>query len=196
MQRSTIFAILGAALVLGGCSTPAKTSLDEALKNPLFAYAYYQDLADHMVNIEIAKDPMLENEEMKALVTSTRLNAVEQAHSADRERKRGLGGDFVRAKESIIGHALVLDDKIFFSPDFSVAPGLAIRVYLSSVLDPRDLAVFPSAEDRDFGPLQSISGEQVYSAAIAESKEPLRTVVLYDTKLKRLYAFAQLHEEL
>ena len=66
-----------------------------------------------------------------------------------------------------------------------------MRVYLTTAVDPRGVN-FPDASALSLGLLQTPYGAQEYAFDESDSNPEFRTVVLYDTRLERIYGFAQL----
>ncbi len=102
-------------------------------------------------------------------------------------------GPIIAVKEDVTGYVLHLDCTVFFSSDFTTSPGPSLRVFLTTTVDPRDVT-FPDKSAVDLGPLQSAYGAQQYSMPGDDSAGALRTFVLFDTRLKSIYGFAQLSQ--
>ncbi len=195
MRRSLLIA--SSLLLLSACGRPAtavSVSLEQRLANPLFAEYYYDDLVEHLVDLEIQNDAMLEDASVKAASDAARRDGLLAAKSATKKQEEGLSGNMVPAKDFTEGEVLVVDNMLFFHPEFITTPGPDVRVYVSNVIDPRD-AAFPDPTAVDVGMLQSPYGEQSYAlVAPKEGEAPsLRSVVLWDAALKRIVGFAQLH---
>ncbi len=189
--------IVSALLLLSACAKStgvAQVELLDRLRNPLFAYTYYQDRTQHMVSMIINQDPALKDPAIRSAIEDAQKRSVEAAREADARRKSALGGNFVRGSDYVVGHVILLDGVVYMGPDLDVPPGVATHVYLSKALDPRD-AEFPDPTAVDLGILQSHIGDQAYVAPASEADKPWMTVVLYDAPLKRVVGFAQLQEE-
>jgi hypothetical protein len=167
-------------------------TMEEQLKNPLYAEQYWSHMTDRMVTIII-------NEEFKddagklAEVDKVRQESLEKAQAMTKRRGEGIYGSFVPVKETTQGIALAVDNMLYLNPDFFVYPGPALHVYLSTVLDPRE-GTFPDDTAIDLGIIQSPYGAQMYQTPSVKllGEGAIRTVVLYDKLLGRIYGFAQL----
>ena len=166
-------------------------TLEQQLANPLYAEQYYDILLDRMVELDIQDDPLMQDASKAALVDNTRLDALKKAKEATQRQREGTIGQFIGASEEVRGEALYVDNMLYFGPTFETYPGPELHVFLSTVVDPRDVA-FPDDTSMDLGRVESAFGAQ--SMAVPEVENPLlyRTVALWDTKLERLYGFAQL----
>ncbi|MBI1934776.1 hypothetical protein HYS30_03875, partial [Candidatus Peregrinibacteria bacterium] len=91
------------------------------------------------------------------------------------------------------GMALLSGNTLYLSPDFEGTPGISLHLFLTTVVDPRDVK-FPDADVVDLGPLKSAYGAQAFPATLPLNPILYRTAVLWDTALERLIAFAQLSE--
>ncbi len=186
-----ILSFLCIAALLSACtSVPSRTSIEQQLENPLTASRYGDELADAMANLFIQKDPVVDQPGMKALIEQGIAEGKQIAAVARKQQKEGTMGIFHEVKRSIFGYALFFEDTLYLSSDFFVSPGVDLHVYFSEAVDPRD-AAFPDVTAVDLGRLQMVFGPQQYQVT---SKDPskLRTVVVWDTKLKQIYGFAQL----
>ena len=181
-----------AALSLAACSGAAGTvTLEQNLQNPLYAEQYYDVLLDRMVELDIQDDPLMQDASKAALVEDTRLDALKKAKEATQRQREGATGQFIGAGEEVRGEALYANNMLYFGPTFETYPGPELHAFLSTVVDPRDVE-FPDGSSLDLGRVESAFGAQ--SMAVPEVENPLlyRTVALWDTKLERLYGFAQL----
>ena len=193
MKRTSLLLVLS-VLSLAACSNGLSvgSELKEKIENPLYAKRYYEDLVDHMVNLEIQNDPLTASGATKEIIEDTRITAVEKAKDANAKRQKGLNGTIISDMGYAHGIVLVLDDSLFLGPDFSVTPGVDLHVYTSTVLDPRD-APFPDATAVDMGSLKEAYGAQEYDFPSPPENQPAyRTFVLWDRALNRIYGFAQL----
>ncbi|MBI3331995.1 hypothetical protein HYZ99_03480 [Candidatus Peregrinibacteria bacterium] len=171
----------------------AAITLEQLLENPLYAEQYYDLLLERMVELEIQKDPILEEGSKKSLVEDVRRDALAKAREATAKQREGFMGVFVPAKEQAHGEALYVDDTLYLGPSFDSPPGPDLRVYLSTLVDPRD-GEFPDEQSLDLGRLESPFGTQRFSVKPTDSPELYRTAVLYDADLDRMYSFAQLSQ--
>jgi len=180
-------------LLLSACTSgpPQGMSLEERLKNHLFAEAYYDTLLDRMVELDIQDDPLLEDSGKASIVENTRRDALAKAKEATRKQREGLAGNFVPAKEQTGGEVLYVDNSLHFGPTFDTYPGPSLHVLLTTIVDPRE-GTFPDDTAIDLGEIQSPLGAQIIPVPEMEDTAKYRTVVLWDTKLERLYGFAQL----
>ncbi|MEK7218415.1 MAG: DM13 domain-containing protein, partial [Patescibacteria group bacterium] len=126
-----------------------------------------------------------------AAVDEVRRGALQQAQEASRRKREGIFGSFVSIKETTLGIALLRGRTVSLSPDFETSPGPNLHLILTTMLDPRD-GEFPDKTSVDAGGLESPYGAQEYALSESATMEGLRTAVIYDTKLKRMYGFAQL----
>jgi hypothetical protein len=187
-------AILLPVLMLASCTAgqSINQSLETSLENPLVAERYYDDLVEQMVDLVLQNDPLSTDETTKDIIEETRVEGLKNANEATDEQERGKRGVVVSDFGYSIGEVLILDGKLYIGPDFETKPGPDLHAYLSTVLDPRD-GSFPDEAAIDLGILANPYGAQIYnlSPEVSENAE-LRTFVLYDTKLRRIYGFAQL----
>lgn len=181
--------------VLTACSQDPgsyrSNALEEHLKNPLFAEQYFENLVQRMVELVIQQDQILDNESKKAIADNVRREGLEKAKDATQTQLKGTYGEFLSASEWAKGEALYVNDTLYFGPDFQVDPGPSLHVFLTTVVDPR-LESFPDSSALDLDQIQSMVGDQSYPVPKVENPLLYRTVVLFDTVLERMYAFAQL----
>jgi hypothetical protein len=144
-----------------------------------------------MANLIITNDPMIQDASMRKVVEAEIGRGKDIAESARFIQGQGIFGTIIPIKGDTTGIALYVDDTLYLSSDFSSDPGPSIHVYLTTIVDPRD-AVFPDASTVDLGELQAVYGAQQYAVPQQKNTADLRTFVLYDTKLKMLYGFAQI----
>ena len=195
--QPTIFASLLLPLALAACAQPAATpdlTFDQRMRNPLFAERYWDEMADRMANLQISKDPLMENADKAAIADRARQSAIELSQLSRQKRLEGIFGGFVTVNEATEGYALLVDRTLYLSTTFTTYPGPSLYLFLSPDVDPRE-SDFPNDNTLALGALQSPYGAQSYTLpALKEGEEDpgYRTVVLWDTKLERLYGFAQL----
>lgn len=177
-------------LVLTACST-GETSISEQNSNPLTASRYGDELADTMANFIIRNDLVVSNPDMRALIESEIERGKDIAAAARDIQSEGALGAIIGLKASTTGFALYHENTLYFSSDFSTNPGASLHVYLTTIVDPRDID-FPDSTAIDLGALQAVYGPQQYSVPSQKEEDKLRTVVLFDTKLRMVYGFAQI----
>lgn len=183
-------ALLGASLLLlSACGASKSADLTDLLKNPLYAEQYYDAQTEHMVDLLINSGALLKDESIKSAIDNARLEGVKLAKEATDLQAQGKMGTIMSDTGEAIGEVLLLDKTLYFGPEFQIAPGVNVHVYLSSVLDPRD-GTFPDNTAVDLGPVHTAFGATMYPVTV--DTEHLRTFALYDVSLKRLMGFAQL----
>ena len=197
-MRKTLPALaLVASTVLASCGTAVTRNGESSLlDNPLFAEWYYKDLVENMMNLEIQNDPLVKDAAKKSLIDDTRTSALAKAQEATAKRQRGMYGIINPVSLDAKGQVLLIDGTLYFGPDTTVLPGPSLHVFLSLSLDPRSASgatAFPVASDSDLGVLRNPYGASTY--AVPANAKNARSVVLFDTKLKRIYAFAQLRTQ-
>lgn len=180
-------------LPLSACrgTSPASLTLEQHLQNPLFAEAYGDLLSERMTNLIIQNDPLLQESGKTSLVDKANSRAVSLAKEATAKQREGLTGEFIGDKEFTKGEVLLLGDTLYLGPTFETSPGTELHLYLTTVVDPRDVT-FPDPSSVDIGPLQSIWSDQWYAVPEDGADFVFRSVVLWDKELERLYGFAQL----
>lgn len=190
MKHLLPFALLGSSLVLASCAA-RDASVTDRLSNPLFAERYAEEMVYVLTEREIQNDPLLEDAEKVQLLVQTRQEWVQHAQRAREQQREGMSGHMFEMGEYAAGEVLLLDDSLFFASNFETLPGPDLRVYLSTVMDPRDVP-FPDASSIDLGQLPTPYGAQ--RMGVPDLSDPLayRTVVLWEATLGRLYGFAQL----
>lgn len=189
-MRTSIFTILTATLVLSACGATG-TSISEQNTNPITASRYGEELADRMADLVIQKDPILSEPGMEEYVNAEIEKGKKIAEKARDIQDRGMMGPILPMKQTVLGYALYVDDTLYLSSDFQSDPGSALHLYLTTVVDPRD-GTFPDQTAIDLGVIQSQYGPSSYAVPHQDKPELYRTLVFYETKLKRLYGFAQL----
>jgi hypothetical protein len=164
------------------------TEEGSTMNNPLVAEQYWSELAEHMADFSRNKDPILKNELQASYIEEQRKRGLDMVGSVREKMEEGMRGGFHPVAEPVLGVALVLENKLYFSPTFLTFPNPQAHVYLSSVVDPRDVK-FPDPSAMDIGSLLTPYGAQSYT--IDPSLRP-RTIVIYDRRLERIIGFAQL----
>jgi hypothetical protein len=193
MRSRTLLLILP-LLVLSACQKAGNVqTLDEHLTNPLFAERYAESVVDRLVELEIVKDPLLEDPAKKAYLDAQRKRWLEVTRDARAAQREGTSGNFISMGEFAKGEVLYARDTLSFDSLFEVDPLPSLHVFLTTVVDPRDVS-FPDETALDLGPLGTPFGAQQYSVPPVENPLAYRTVVLWETKLERLHSFAQLNK--
>ena len=195
-MRRTLLLAASSALLLSACGRPAtavSVSLEQRLANPLFAEYYFDDLVERLVDLDIQNDASLEDAGIKNAADAARREGLQAAKNATKKQNEGVQGMMIPGKDFAQGEVLIVDDMLYFHPQFIATPGVDVRIYLSEALDPRD-GDFPDASAVEVGPLQSPYGDQSYALQpSAEGERPaFRSLVLWDAALERLSGFAQL----
>jgi len=183
--------ILSASFLLTGCFQSEQMTTAERMVNPLFAERYAEAMIGRMTELEIQNDPLLEDEEKRQLALKTKEHWMKLAREARKTQQEGKNGFFVTVKEYTQGEALLLGNTLYFDTTFETDPGPTLHVFLTTRIDPRDVE-FPDETSVNVSPLSSPYGAQRYTLTQTDSLDELRTVVLFDTKLGRIYGFAQL----
>lgn len=190
MRTKTLLIVIAAATALSACGA-AGTSIDLENSNPLVVSRYGDELADTMANLVIQNDPVIKEPGMQQLIEKEIARAKSMAIRGRQEAKEGAQGAIIAEKESVTGYALLLADTLWLSSDFETSPGPDLHVYLTTIVDPRG-ASFPDETAMDLGIIQSVYGAQKYSLPSKIDPAVMRTLVLFDATLKRIYGFAQL----
>lgn len=194
MRARAIFVLLFGTLLTACNGSPAayrSDALDQHLQNPLFAEQYFETLVQRMVELVITQDPILQDQQKKTIADDVRREGLEKAKEATQKQLSGTYGEFISASEWAIGEVLYVKDTVYFGPEFRVDPGPSLHVFFTTTVDPR-LESFPDESALNLGQIQSIFGDQSYPVPRVENPLLYRTVVLFDTVLERIYAFAQL----
>jgi hypothetical protein len=192
MKQNTpsIVLVCSVVLALSSCGSGDRTvSWNDG--NPLVTSRYGDDLADTMANLIISKDPAADDPMMRPTIDKAIKDGKRIGAEARTVMNQGLQGGLIAIKEDLQGFAVYVNDTLFFSSDFEVKPGPALHVFLTRAVDPRDIQ-FPDATAIDLGIIQSPFGAQQYDVPHQAKADAIRTVVFWDTSLKRLYGFGQL----
>ncbi|OGJ61328.1 hypothetical protein A3A67_05085 [Candidatus Peribacteria bacterium RIFCSPLOWO2_01_FULL_51_18] len=181
------------SIMLAGCrSGITNTDIDKQNQNPLTASRYGDELAYTMADLVIQNDPIATNPKIRAIIDREIARGKETANTGRELTAQGMNGAIIPIKEEVIGFALYLNDILYFSSEFYSKPGPSLHVFLTTIVDPRDAATFPDSTTLDLGLLKAAYGPQEYEVPGQSNPELYRTLVLWDTELNRLYAFAQL----
>jgi hypothetical protein len=192
-MNKTFSSLTLSILLLSGCSgAPGENmSLEQHLKNPLYAERYAEEMVDRMVEYKIQDDPILEDEQKADVIEKTRKEWLEVGRDARKIQNEGFRGFLISINESVKGELLYLNNILYTDTLFAVSPGPNLHFYISTVVDPRD-AEFPDETAIDIGKLDSAYGAQTYTVTPVEDPQLYRTVVVWDQDLERLYGFAQM----
>lgn len=193
MRTLSILLLLVASSAITACSTGSDGRLGATMDNPLVASRYGDEFADAMANLIIQEDPIVQEDGMTEFIQAEIRRGKKIAGDA-RDRMRGaMMGALLPIKTDVSGYVLHTKGTLYISPDFFVIPGPDLHVYLTEVTDPRD-AAFPDVTAVDLGSLLSAYGAQHYALPKHENPKRLRTLVIFDEKLKFIVAMAQLSE--
>lgn len=190
MKKSPLL-LLGSIILAGCTGTTTSANLEDQLKNPLFAERYAEAMVDRMVELQIRKDPLLEDESKRALVDETRKKWLEISREAEKKQRKGQKGGLIPLREFTQGEVLYLKNSLYVGTTFETDPGPSIHFFLTKMVDPRD-GDFPDESSIDLGPIKTTFGAHSYSVPSINDPLLYRTAVIYDTKLERLYGFAQM----
>ncbi len=181
--------LLLCAVFFAGCASAGTTSISQQNENPLTASRYGDELADTMAGIVISQDPIATDPAMRKLIDAGIAQGKQLSAVARQDQKTGITGQLFSVKQDAAGYALLIQNTLYLSSDFITDPGLDLHLYLTKTVDPRE-GQFPDDNAVDLGEIQSIYGAQKYT--VPGETDGLRTVVIWDTRLKRLYGFGQL----
>jgi hypothetical protein len=184
-----------APLFLVACTNGSGGQTQETLlQNPLYLEKYSENLVDTMVNLEIYEDPLLEDPAKKKIADSTKEYWLKEAKKSRKQQRQSSKGMFIPMKEYAAGEVMLTrkGDSVYFGPSFETTPGPSVHAFISKTVDPRDVE-FPDETAIDLGEVKIPYGAQSFMLT-EKLAEPIkyRTVVLWDTKLGRLYSFAQI----
>lgn len=195
MKRLLPALALCAALAGCGYGLPRQDSaLQDQLRNPLYAEYYYDDLTDQMIGIALSDDPLMEDAAKRSIIDRTRTRSLEHAAVAVKAQDKGIRGAFRSDDDLVFGDVLLLDGILYVGPTFDAAPGPSQSLYFTTVVDPRD-GTFPDPTAVRIGGPKNQYGAQAFDVSNlspASGTGTLRTVVLWDDELEKLYGFAQL----
>ena len=150
-------------------------------------------MVDRLVELDITKNPVLEDPAKKAFVETQRKHWLEVAREAREEQREGTTGNLVPINEYAKGDFLYIDGTLYAGTLFEIDPLPGLHMYLTTVVDPRDVE-FPDDTAMDLGPIQTAYGAHAYEVPSVENPPLYRTVVLWDDRLGRLHSFAQLNK--
>lgn len=162
------------------------------MENPLYAKRYYDELVENLVSITIHSAPVLQKKGMEKTVERARRDAIAKTQEAEKRQRSGIKGAFIPMEEYARGTAFLSGNTLYLSPDFEATPGISLHLFLTTAVDPRDVA-FPDPSAVDLGLLQSAYGAQALPANLP-ADQAHRTAVIFDVALERLVSFAQLSE--
>lgn len=186
--------VIALSLLLSACTaSPAGTgdiSLKELLKNPLFAEQYYDLQVEHLVSMIVQKDTITEDARAMRIIEEYRIESQKKDDEAVARQREGRLGVIGSDYSYTDGNALLLNNTIYFGPDFVVAPGPNLHVYAFTGTDPRFDDTFPE-QAVDLGQLKSPFGTQSYVLPPLTGSGRYASMALYDRLLDRVYGFAQ-----
>lgn len=185
MKHARIFTLLSLIFFAGCSSQPSAPENNSLLKSQRL-----EELADTLANIIITEDPASKDVVTRNMITAEIAKTKEALAAEQAAQKNGLSGPFLSVMESVQGNVLLKDGMLYLSSDFYSRPGLSLHLYLTTAVDPRDVT-FPDVTAVDLGALDYPFGPMAF-AVHGDKTENMRTAVLWDAKLKRLYGFAQL----
>jgi len=184
-----------APLLLVACNTGTTGQTQETLlRNPLYLERYSEQMVDTMVSLEIYEDPLLEDPIKSEIADSTKKYWLKESKKARKAQRLSSKGTLITMKEYVAGEVMFTKagDALYFGPDFTTTPGPGLHVFITTAVDPRDVE-FPDETAIDLGKVSVPYGSQVFiPKQKIEDAIKYRTVVIWDTKLGRLYGFAQL----
>ncbi len=193
MRVASLASVIGICLTLAACGgNTERTSVDQENKNPLTASRYGDELADAMANLVIQDDPAAKDPAMRKVIDAEIARGKKIGIDARAVQAKGLKGFIIPVREEVQGNVLYFEDMFYLSSDFITKPGPALHVFLTTAVDPRDIASFPDTTALDLGEVQNAYGAQSYAVPTQENPALYRTFVLFDLKLKRIYGFAQI----
>lgn len=193
MKKISFIIITASSIIaLTGCGASKSTDLQSNLQNPLYAEQYYDAQVENMVNLLIGSGELLRDPSIKKAIDDARIEGLRLAKAATDIQSTGKIGAIASDTEEARGEVLLINGSLYTGPEFRIWPGVDVRLYLSTVIDPRDVT-FPDETAIEIGRIHTAFGSTSYdvSAALAKT-EGLRTVVFYDAILKRMLGFAQL----
>ncbi len=189
MHRTLLLLLLSPSLLIACSRAPIKSEdLAQKLENPLYARQYYSEQMDYMVSLFIKNDPQTQSGASAQLIDRLRTESLDKARAASRLELEGPRGSFSGPLNEVRGDVVLLEHTLFVGPDFSTSPGADLRMMLTGG-DPRSPG-FPDETTVDLGPLKDAFGAHRYD--VPPEATNLRTVVLWDAQLKRLFGVAQL----
>ena len=103
---------------------------------------------------------------------------------------QGPSGRIISDQQYALGEVLILNGMLYMGADFITLPSPNQHVYLSSIIDPRDVT-FPDETAIDLGSIKDAYGAHSYAIPAGTDQTKIRTVVLWDQEFKRVYGFAQ-----
>lgn len=198
MRSSITISLVVASVLCAGCSISGKPDAT-LLDNPLYAEWYYKDLVENMMNLQIQSDPVVKDTAKKSIIDKVRKDALAKAQEATSTREQGKYGLIKPVSQSAQGQVLLIDDTLYFGPDTNVMPGPELHVYVTPVQDPLATGTgatkltFPDASAIDLGIIRNPYGAGTYT--LPDHMLDLRSVVLWDAELEKIYGFAQLQTQ-
>jgi len=159
MKKYSILPIL-LSLALVGCGStrlPDQSLMD----NPLFVERYADEIVSSFTEMEIQKDPIMEDESKKDFIKSAKTKWLRVAKEATADQLEGKIGHFLKWEEFAMGEVLFTYPKLYIGPTFETTPGPNLHLYLTTEVDPREIE-FPDETAIDIGTPVSPYGAQTY----------------------------------
>lgn len=192
MKKITAIAVLG-GLLLAGCGKQSTgPTLETMLENPLFGERYSEEMVDTLTELEIDKDPLVQDKAKKTEIDAVKKQWLAVVNGNREKQHKGMGGSLVAMNEFAQGEVYLKNNMLYFGTDFETVPGPALHAYLTTAIDPRDVK-FPDPTALDLGVLPLPYGAQTIPLPKHDDAMIYRTLVLWDVSLPRLYGFAQLN---
>lgn len=191
-MKHSIFLLIISSMALSACSQERTADLNTALKNPLFAERYSEEIIERLASLQIKEVEGVTDPETLTKIEKAKAQWQKVSDQASDIRFEGKYGRFnlVNNDDFVTGGVLIYNNTLYLSTDFEVLPSPNIVLYASTVVDPRENEVFPSAEDTKLLTLESPYGMQSYAVQVDTST--LKSIVVYDTFLNRIIGFAQM----
>lgn len=186
MKHSHIL-FVATLVALAGCAG----TTDNRSQNRLLRIQRAEELADTLANIIIEQDPITKDPATMEMITKEIARAKQALAAEQSAQSTAMSGPFLSMQESVQGWALMQDGALHLSSDFHSRPGIDLRIYLTTAVDPRDVT-FPDVSAVDLGSIDYPYGPLILQIPSGSATEKLRTAVVWDARLKRLHGFAQL----
>lgn len=198
MNFRTLILCSVACIMLSACGskpTPEAprnaANLPYHLQNPLFVERYGKELLGQLAKIKTSDSSFLSRKANADRLESLRTEWRSKVDESEVMQNNNLRGGLISVDADALGELLLVKDTLYFGPETSFVPSADLRIYLTTVVDPREVA-FPDETAMDLGPIQSPYGPQAYKAPNVTNPLEYRTAVLYDPTLESMFAFAQL----
>ena len=188
-MKKILLTMLCATAILSGCAPAIRTS-----DNPLLKSQRGEELSDTLANLIISNDPIVKQPGMQTVINAEITKAKQVLADGHNDERSGMIGTLIPIKENAQGTVLYKNDTLYLSSDFYAQPGIELHLYLTTAVDPRDVA-FPDKTALDLATLEYPYGAMSLQVPHQNAPELYRTAVLWDKKLNRLYGFAQLSKQ-